>query len=197
MVRDHIERGNLKLKEARLLRRLQNGESAALGEIMELYTPYVAAIVRNIIDPPLQEEDVEEVVADVFLSLWKNAADIEDGKLRPWLAAVTRNRAKDKLRALHLNLPLEDDALELVAEGPETEAVRQEAIQATKEAVDSLGEPDRSIFLRYYYLYQKTDEIAAAMGLKPSIVRNRLSRGREKLKTRLVERGLCYEAEYC
>ena len=87
--------------------------------------------------------------------------------------------------------------LELIAEGPETEAVRQEAIQATKEAVDSLGEPDRSIFLRYYYLYQKTDEIAAAMGIKPSIVRNRLSRGREKLKTRLVERGLCYEAEYC
>ena len=81
IVRDHIERGNLKLKEARLLRRLQNGESAALGEIMELYTPYVAAIVRNIIDPPLQEEDVEEVVADVFLSLWKNAADIEDGLL--------------------------------------------------------------------------------------------------------------------
>ena len=180
------------MKDARLLRRLQNGESAALGEIMEFYTPYVAAIVRNIIDPPLQEEDVEEVVADVFLSLWKNAADIEDGKLRPWLAAVTRNRAKDKLRALHLNLPLEDDALELVAEGPETEAV-----QATKEAVDSLGEPDRSIFLRYYYLYQKTDAIAAAMGIKPSIVRNRLSRGREKLKTRLVERGLCYEAEYC
>ena len=68
------------MKEAILLRRLQNGESAALGEIMEFYTPYVAAIVRNIIDPPLPEEDVEEVVADVFLSLWRNAADVEDGK---------------------------------------------------------------------------------------------------------------------
>ena len=44
------------MKEAILLRRLQNGESAALGEIMEFYTPYVAAIVRNIIDPPLPEE---------------------------------------------------------------------------------------------------------------------------------------------
>ena len=185
------------MNEAKLLRRVQNGESAALGDIMEFYTPYVAAIVRNIIDPPLQEEDVEEVVADVFLSLWRNAADVEDGKLRPWLAAVTRNRAKDKLRALHLTLPLEEDALELVAEGPETEAVRQEAIRATKEAVDALGEPDRTIFRRYYYLYQKTDEIAAAMGLKPSVVRNRLSRGREKLKAHLLARGLCYEAEYC
>ena len=72
--------------------------------------------------------------------------------------------------------------------------MRQEAIRVTKEAVDALGEPDRSIFRRYYYLYQKTDEIAEALGLKPSVVRNRLSRGREKLKIALVERGLCYEA---
>lgn len=185
------------MKEAKLLQRVQNGEAAALGEIMEFYTPYVSAIVRNIIDPPLQEEDVEEVVADVFLSLWRNASDVEDGKLRPWLAAVTRNRSKDKLRSLHLNLPLEDDALELVVDGPEEETVRQEAILATKEAVDALEEPDRSIFRRYYFLYQKTDEIAADMGLKPSVVRNRLSRGRGKLKTLLAERGLCYEAEYC
>jgi len=183
--------------EAKLLRRLRAGESAALGEIMEAYTPYVAAIVRNIIDPPLQEEDVEEVVADVFVSLWRNADGVGEGKLCPWLAAVTRNRAKDKLRALHLALPLEEDALELAVEGPETEAVRREAILATKEAVDALGEPDRSIFRRYYYLYQKTDEIAADMGLKPSVVRNRLSRGREKIKKALMKRGLCYEDEYC
>ena len=183
--------------EAKLLRRLKAGESAALGRIMEAYTPYVAAIVRNIIDPPLQEEDVEEVVADVFLALWRNADDVGDGKLCPWLAAVTRNRAKDKLRALHLTLPLEDDALELAVEGPETEIVRQEAILVTKEAVDALGEPDRSIFRRYYYLYQKTDEIAADLGLKPSVVRNRLSRGREKIKMALMERGLSYEDEYC
>lgn len=189
--------GGIRIKnEAKLLRRLKDGESAALGRIMEAYTPYVAAIVRNIIDPPLHEEDVEEVVADVFLALWRNADDVGDGKLCPWLAAVTRNRAKDKLRALHLTLPLEDDAVELAVEGPETEAVRQEAILVTKEAVDALGEPDRSIFRRYYYLYQKTDEIAADMGLKPSVVRNRLSRGREKIKKELLKRGLCNEAEY-
>ena len=192
-----IRKKGFALKEAGLLRRIQNRESAALGELMERYTPYVAAIVRNITDPPLQAEDVEEVVSDVFLSLWHNAADVEEGKLRPWLAAVTRNRAKDKLRALHLSLPLEEDALELTAEDPETETLRREAIRTTKEAVDALGEPDRSIFRRYYYLYQKTDEIAAEMGVKPSVVRNRLSRGREKLKKILVERGLCCEAEYC
>ena len=41
------------------------------------------------------------------------------------------------------------------------------------------------------------ERIAAEMGVKPSVVRNRLSRGREKLKKILVERGLCCEAEYC
>ena len=185
------------MREDRLLCRLQKGDSAALEELMDRYTPYVAAIVKNIIDPPLGDEDVEEVVSDVFLSLWRNADQVETGKLRPWLAAVTRNRAKDKLRALHLTLPLEEDALELTAQGPEAEAVRQEAIRVTREAVDALGEPDRSIFRRYYYLYQKTEDIARDLGLRPSVVRNRLSRGRGKLKAMLTERGLCCEAEYC
>ena len=73
------------MKEARLLRRLQNGESAALGEIMEFYTPYVAAIVRNIIDPPLQPEDCEEVVSDVFYQFWNNADAVRPGKLKAYL----------------------------------------------------------------------------------------------------------------
>lgn len=185
------------MNEFEALEGLRHRDSKALEEIMDAYTPYVAAIVKNIIDPPLAAEDVEEVVSDVFLSLWKNASDVESGKLRSWLAAVTRNRAKDRLRSLHLTVPLEDDVVELIAEGPETEAVRQEAIMVTRELVDRLGEPDRSIFRRYYYLYQKTDEIAGSMGLSASVVRNRLSRGREKLKKLLKERGLGYESEYC
>lgn len=185
------------MNEARILRRLREGDSEALSRVMDAYTPYVAAIVKNIIEPPLQPEDIEEVVSDVFLALWKNAGAVEEGKLRPWLAAVTRNRAKDRLRALHLSLPLEEDALELTAEGPEAEALRQEAIEATRQAVEALPEPDRSIFRRYYYLYQKTDEIAQDMGLSPSIVRNRLSRGRGKLRNILAERGLGCESEYC
>lgn len=185
------------MNERKILRRLRGGDSEALAEVIEAYSPYVYAIVKNIIQPPLQPEDIEEVVSDVFLRLWERAGDPEEGKLKAWLAAVTRNRAKDKLRALRLTVPLEEDALELVADGPETESARREAARLTRQAVYAMPEPDRSIFQRHYFLYQKTDEIAAELNMNPATVRTRLARGRDRLRDYLTERGVCCEAEYC
>ena len=186
--------GGLDLDEKELLRRIRKGDTDALQQIIDGYSGYVYAIVKNIIQPPLQPEDIEEVVSDVFLRLWEKAETVDADRLRSWLAAVTRNRAKDKLRALHLSLPLEEDALDCAVEGPEEDALRREAGRIAREAVGSLPEPDRSIFLRFYYLYQKTGDIAAALHMKPAAVRARLSRGRERLKAMLEERGIGHEA---
>lgn len=178
------------MDERDLLAGLRRKDTEALTRAIDRYAAYVGTIVRNIVQPPLQAEDVEEIVSDVFLCLWDRADAVNEGSLRSWLAAVTRNRAKDKLRRMRLTVPLEDDAFDCACDGPEEDAVRREAGRLAREALDELGEPDRSIFLRFYYFYQKTEEIAAAMGLKPGAVRARLSRGREKLKTKLEERGL-------
>lgn len=186
--------GGLDLDEKELLRRIRKGDTDALQQIIDGYSGYVYAIVKNIIQPPLQPEDIEEVVSDVFLRLWEKAETVDADRLRSWLAAVTRNRAKDKLRALHLSLPLEEDALDCAVEGPEEDALRRETGRIAREAVESLPEPDRSIFLRFYYLYQKTGDIAAALHMKPAAVRARLSRGRERLKAMLEERGIGHEA---
>ena len=186
--------GGLDLDEKELLRRIRKGDTDALQQIIDGYSGYVYAIVKNIIQPPLQPEDIEEVVSDVFLRLWEKVETVDADRLRSWLAAVTRNRAKDKLRALHLSLPLEEDALDCAVEGPEEDALRREAGRIARDAVESLPEPDRSIFLRFYYLYQKTGDIAAALHMKPAAVRARLSRGRERLKAMLEERGIGHEA---
>ena len=59
-------------------------------------------------------------------------------------------------------------------------------------AVDSLGEPDREIFQRRYFLYQKTEDIAREMGLGHAAVRSRLMRGRTKLREYLEKGGWAY-----
>ena len=97
------------MTEAVLLSQLKKGDSRALNTIMAKYGPYVQTIAANITTPPLQPEDVEEVASDVFLALWSNVGSVKDGKLKAWLAAVTRNTAKNKLRSNHLALPLEED----------------------------------------------------------------------------------------
>ena len=181
------------MDEKELLRRIRKGDTDALENVIELYSAYVYAIVKNIIDPPLRPEDCEEVVSDVFYALWENAGAVRTGKLKAYLAALTRNRAKDKLRSLHLALPLEDEVLTLTTEGPEAQIELRELRGLTRCAVEALPEPERSIFQRHYFLYQKTEDIAEAMQLKPATVRTKLARGREKLRHALIEGGYCCE----
>lgn len=185
------------MTEAVLLSRLQKGDSRALNKIMAQYGPYVQTIAANITIPPLQPEDVEEVSADVFLALWNNADAVEEGKLKAWLAAVTRNTAKNKLRSSHLAMPLENDYFILDVPDVEDELLEQELQRVTREAVNALPEPEHSIFVRHYFLYQKTAEIAEAMDLNASTVRSKLLRGREKLKEYLTERGYGCEDGSC
>ncbi|MFR9065325.1 MAG: RNA polymerase sigma factor, partial [[Clostridium] scindens] len=48
----------------------------------------------------MAQEDVQEVVNDTFYSLWANAAniDLNKGSLLSYLAAIARNKAKNKFR---------------------------------------------------------------------------------------------------
>lgn len=178
------------MNERRLLRELRDGDAGALGEIIAAYTPYLCAVASNIMAPALSKEDVEEVVSDAFVRLWTHRREPLPGKLRPWLAAVTRNRAKDALRRARIAEPLDDDLLEIAAPDDMEEAVLMaELSEIAREAVDSLGEPDGEIFRRHYFLYQKTEEIAAVLNISGATVRTKLRRGRERLKEYFTERG--------
>ena len=178
------------MNERAVLRELKSGDTGALSEIIGFYTPYLYTIASNIMDPPMSREDVEETVSDAFVRLWEHRGEVMPGKLKPWLAAVVRNCAKDVLRAHKLHEPLEDDVLDIaVPDGMEESVLRAELTEIAREAVDSLGEPDSEIFKRHYFLYQKTDEIAAVLDMNAATVRTRLRRGRERLREYFGERG--------
>ena len=65
----------------------------------------------------------------------------------------------------------------------------KELIRELKKAVDKLGEPEREILIRYYFYYQKIEDISAYMKINPATVKVKLHRTRKKLKAILTERG--------
>ncbi len=60
--------------EERELRALRCRSEMALQSIIERYTPYVSAVISNIIGGSMVGSDVEEAAADVFFVLWENAS---------------------------------------------------------------------------------------------------------------------------
>lgn len=136
-------------------------------------------------------EDVEELTADVFLALWAHAGELnpEQG-LRPWLGAVARNRAADWLRTHKEAAPLPEDAAAPGGADPQAEAERREWAARLWDAVEGLDDPDRTLFLRYYYCGDKLKDIARALGLTQTAAKQRLFRGRKALRDTLTKGGV-------
>jgi RNA polymerase sigma-70 factor (ECF subfamily) len=83
--------------EATLSQRLIQKDVKAFEQLYDLHSRAVYSLVRRIVQ---QSSTAEEVVQDVFLHLWRNAAQYnpEKGPLVPWLLTLARNRALDHLR---------------------------------------------------------------------------------------------------
>lgn len=179
------------MREEKILHKLCDKDPDGLRALMDRYIPYVSTVVWNILRYAMTQEDAEEVVSDVFLAAWHQAAQLQPGKVKAWLGAVARNKAKNKLRELGKELPLEEDLLEL-SDGttPLDMLQREEERGLVRQAVDSLQPKDRQIFLRHYYYAQTVEEIAKHMKMPTSTVKSRLRRGRMKLKEYLIRREL-------
>ncbi len=174
------------LTEEQALRQMKQGSQDALAWFIQRYGAYVSTIIHNIIGQRMSNADVEEVASDVFLALWNNAGKILPNAARSWLATVARNTARSRLRRASDTLPLDEEAVIVDDRTPEATLERREQAVRVRMALLSLNPVDREVFLRFYYYYQKSADIAADMGLNESTVRTKLNRGRAKLRDFLL-----------
>ena len=121
----------IRLDEREMLKALRDGDEGALGWFMERYATYAAAIIDRILLPKLPRSDAEEALADVFISLWRSAHQVPEGAVKPYIAAMARNRARDALRAHQAELPLEEAQLEIPDVSPEQALTEDEARERT------------------------------------------------------------------
>ena len=61
------------MDEKSILKKLRNRDEKAFEEIIDLYSAYITAVVRNLLGSRGTKEDVEEVVPDTFIALWITA----------------------------------------------------------------------------------------------------------------------------
>ena len=81
-------------EEQDLCRGLRAGSPKAYRQLLDRYTPYVWAVVRNIAGEKLSRAELEDLAAEVFAGIWRGREGLrEEGSLRGYLAACARNHA--------------------------------------------------------------------------------------------------------
>ena len=124
------------MREEKAIKLIRNKDPDGLSAIMDRYIPYVSTIVWNILRCEMTVQDAEEVVSDVFMAAWNQPQALRPGKVKAWLGAVARNKAKNALRSAGQDLPLEEDVLEL-PDGSLTEKLeREEEMRLVRQALD-------------------------------------------------------------
>lgn len=174
------------MTDSKALKLLQAGDAQALEWFVDRYSNYVCSIVKSILQNSMTQADVEEVTADVFVTLWKSAERLVPLNMKGYLSRVSRSLALRKLRERKLELPIEEDILVLDEDSLIEKLDREQREGLVREAVLSMGQPDREIFLRFYYYCQSVSVISEKMQMNPSTVKTRLHRGREKLRQHLT-----------
>lgn len=170
--------------ESKLLWQLKRKQENSINQAIEIYTPYLSTVLYNMVGNRLPKEDIEEIISDVFVMLWKNAEyiNLEKGTIRSYISASARNFALKRL-----NKKLEYTSIYDV-ELPDTTNFTDNYFQNEQlwNAVMKLGEPDNEIFVRYYKFDEKLKDISSVTGLNISTIKSKLSRGKRKLKKILL-----------
>lgn len=178
------------MEDSKLIRSIKLGRRGALDRAIGQYSGYAAAVARGVLGPQATREDLEEIVADVFVALWRSAARLDETRpLKSYLAAIARNAAIDRLRRQRPEEPLPADDLLAAddAEGPEAQTLRREQAETLRRLLLEMAADDREIFVRFYYYRQTVHEIASVMERNESTVKARLARGRARLRDKLTK----------
>lgn len=181
------------MTDEELAQQIQNSPEQGLADAIALYGGICKTVLNRIIGLSCPQ-DIEECLMSAYYKVWHNIRQFnpERGTLKAWIVQIARNQALDWLRGKGEEIiPLEEDVLSPDLDiNLEDEAIRSINAEIVQEAVDGLEEPDRTIFIRRYYYLEKVKAIADYLQISEKAVEHRLSRGRERLKHQLLERGV-------
>lgn len=178
------------MKENDIIEKIRQGDEEAFCELIDCYSGYVTAIICNLSRGLLSGADVEELAADVFAGLWRSAPRLRpQASLKPYLAQSARNAVRSRLRKWRGEILPLDETVAAGGKMPEDETILREQTEIINSAVEVMEEPDREIFLRFYFFGERVGGIADRMGLNLSTVKTKLRRARNRLREKLEERG--------
>jgi RNA polymerase sigma-70 factor (ECF subfamily) len=182
---------NAGVSDEELMRRLASGQREALGPLYSRYNSLVSRLAAKWVG----EAGAEEIVQEVFLAVWQNAAtfDPSRGSFRAWMIQIARTRSLNELRrrarrprSKSSSSGSEVDSLADSVIDPVEAVSREQRRAAVRAAVEALPPRERAA-LSLAFLEELTNEqVATFLGLPVGTAKSRIRSGLKTLRARLA-----------
>ena len=181
----------LQAEERALLKAIAAGDAKSLER---LFARAQTRVFRFLVRVVKRQEIAEELLNEVFLSVWQNAHRYE-GRSEPltWVLSIAHNKAMSALRKKTEVLGIADEAArDLVAEEdtPDVAAQKHDKSAKIRACIGELSADHRTILDLVYYQEQSVAEVAAVLGIPEATVKTRMFYARKKLSELLLARGI-------
>jgi RNA polymerase sigma-70 factor (family 1) len=173
--------------DAALLEALAMDNRGAFSEIYERYWYRVFALAYRKLK---SRETAEELVQDLFATLWLKRAEHTITQLDHYLLVAINHRVLGYIRAHRVRAHYADYCRNLLVE---TTHETEEALAATdlsaafKRGVELLPEKSREVFRLSRVEHQSVEEIAARLDVTPKAIEYHLTKSLKLLRTYLRE----------
>lgn len=161
-----------------LLQRVASGEAPAVRQCLDAYGPLVWSLARRLCP---RGADAEDVVQEIFITLWKSAAQYDPtvASESTWVTTVARRKLID-LRRKHARRGATSELLdELPSSAPSQDELAERADEAA-HAARALAElrPDQQRVLQLAVVHGLTyEEIATKLTMPLGTVKTHARRG--------------------
>lgn len=172
---------------------VQTGSDTAFRELVARYVDLVYATALRLVDRNAHQ--AEDVAQTVFVDLAQNARTLSsDVRLGGWLHRHTCFVAMKIMRGERRRQSRERQAVEMNALQENSGADFSQVAPILDEAINELGEADRTAILQRFFEQHDFRSVGQALGSNEDAARMRVTRALDKLQGLLRRRGVTVSA---
>jgi len=174
-----------------LLKAITAKDEAALAQLYDRYRVILFGLLMRILN---NREEAEDVLQEVFLQVWRKAADFDENRGRPftWLVTLGRSRGIDRLRTLAARERVAEAGAREPSEeisDAATDAFKSEQRGLVTDALAKLPDEQKRPLMLAYFDGLTQSEIAANLGAPLGTVKTRMRTGMMRLRELLAGQG--------
>ena len=172
---------------------LLNGK-VDIDKLLDNFYGYVYIIVKNGVSIYLTDEDIEEIVSDVFIAIWKNSKMLSNTiDIKAYISGTAKNIIKNKYRKNELNFSISEYEEKIIDNSNlEKQAEENEQNIIIKNTLKTLKNEEYKAFIMFYYEAKTTKEIAEDLNCTVGKIKVILHRVRKIIRRNLEDGGYGY-----